>query len=102
MRRRGTPHKLGVQVVHSNRVRQLLAQLLDVATPTLRDLADEAGVTYFAIRSYKRAERIPPADVLRRLAAAMRKRGGQMAKAAATFERLAGEQRAQPKTRGKP
>ena len=93
LRKRGrSPKLIGVQVGHTNRVRHMLAQLLDVATHTLRDLAKEAGISYFAIRSYRRAERMPSPPVLRRLAAAMRKRGGQLAKAATRFEQLAREQ----------
>lgn len=98
------PRKLGLSKLDStpNRVRQMLAKLLDVATHTLRDLAQEAGISYFAIRSYRRGAHMPSSDVLRRLAAAMRKRGGALAKAAATFERLAREQGRTPRTRGKP
>jgi hypothetical protein len=80
----------------------MLAKLLDVATHTLRDLADEAGLSYFAIRSYRRAERMPSPAALHRLAAAMRKRGGALAKAAATFERLAREQERTPQRRRTP
>lgn len=95
--------KLGLSKLDStNRVRQMLAQLLDVATSTLRDLADEAGVSYFAIRSYRRGAHMPSSAVLKRLAAAMRARGGQVAKAAATLERLAREQGRTPQPRGKP
>jgi len=79
----------------------MLAQLLDLATPTLRDIAKEAGVSYFAIRSYRRAERTPTPAVLKRLAEAYRKRGGQLAEAAAVFEQLSREQRRSPPRRGK-
>ena len=82
------------------RVRPVLVQLLDLATPTLRDLAREAGITYHAARAYRKGARTPSPAVLRRLAAAMRKRGGQLAKAAATFERLAREQDRTPHPRG--
>jgi transcriptional regulator with XRE-family HTH domain len=70
----------------------MIMQLLDLATPTLRDLAAEAGITYHAARAYRKGQRTPSAVVLRRLAAAMRKRGGQLATAAEKFEQLARDQ----------
>lgn len=71
-------------------------QLLDLATPSLRDVARDAGVSYFAIRQYRRGQRTPSPDVLRRLAKALRHRGDGLARAAALFEAAPREQTRTP------
>lgn len=98
MTRKGRVPKL----VTPKRVRIVLMKLLDLATPTLRDLAHEAGISYHAARAYRKGQRTPSPAILKRLAAAMRARGGQLVKAAATFERLAREQGRTPQPKGKP
>ena len=47
----------------------MLRNMLDL--PTLRDLAREAGISYFAIRQYRQGQRTPPPTVLARLAQAL-------------------------------
>jgi transcriptional regulator with XRE-family HTH domain len=67
----------------------MLTKGLNVATPTLRDLARAAGVSYFAIRQYRRGQRTPSATVLRRLARVLRDRGGKLGKLADELEAVA-------------
>jgi transcriptional regulator with XRE-family HTH domain len=48
-----------------------------------------AGVSYFAIRQYRRGQRTPSAVVLKRLARALRKQGGKLGKLADELEAAA-------------
>ncbi len=68
----------------------MLAKVLDYVAPTLREVAREAGISYEAIRSYRKSLRTPPPAVIRRLAAVLRARGGRLAKLAAQLEQLGG------------
>jgi AcrR family transcriptional regulator len=69
----------------------LLAQVLDFAAPSLREIARDAGISYGAIRHYRKAKRTPPPAVIRRLAAVLRARGGKLRTLAAELERLGGK-----------
>jgi len=69
----------------------MLANVLDAVAPTLRDVAREAGISYEAIRSYRKGLRTPPAPVVRRLAKVLRARGGKLQQLADQLERQAGE-----------
>ncbi len=69
----------------------MLATVLDAVAPTLREVAREAGISYEAIRSYRKGLRSPPAAVIRRLANALRARGGKLQQLADQLERQAGE-----------
>ncbi len=69
----------------------MLAQVLDYAAPSLREIAHDVGVTYRAMQSYRKGQRTAPPAVIRRLAAALRARGGKLKTLAAQLERLSGE-----------
>ena len=69
----------------------MLAKVLDYAAPTLREVARDAGISYEAIRSYRKGLRTPPPAVIKRLAGALRARGGKLRTLAAQLERLGGE-----------
>ncbi len=69
----------------------MLANVLDAVAPTLRDIAREAGISYEAIRSYRKGLRTPPAAVVRRLVKVLRARGGKLQQLADQLERQAGE-----------
>ena len=68
----------------------MLATVLDAVAPTLREVAREAGISYEAIRSYRKGLRSPPAAVIRRLAKVLRARGGKLQQLADQLERQAG------------
>ena len=56
----------------------MLARVLDFAAPTLREVAAQAGISYSAIRQYRKGKRTPPPVVIRRLAAVLWARGGKL------------------------
>jgi len=64
----------------------MLAKVLDYAAPSLKVLAKQTGVTWFAIRQYRRGQRSPPPAVIRRLAGVLRARGGKLRTLAAQLE----------------
>jgi transcriptional regulator with XRE-family HTH domain len=68
----------------------MLANVLDYAAPTLREVARDAGISYEAIRSYRKGLRTPPPAVIKRLAVVLRARGGRLTKLAAQLERHSG------------
>ena len=72
-------------------IRRMLQQALKAAIPTQPQLARMAGVSYSALRSYRRGERLPPAAVLRRLAQALGVQGKQLVRLAAQLERAAAQ-----------
>lgn len=72
----------------TTRLRQMLAKVLDFAAPSLREIAAQAGISYSAIRQYRKAKRTPPASVIKRLAKVLRDRGGKLGKLASELERL--------------
>lgn len=67
----------------------MLRKALKAATPTLRQLAEDAGVTYSAVRLYVRGKRTPDSNVLARLVKALRARSGRLAKLADELEAAA-------------
>ena len=69
----------------------MLANVLDYAAPTLREVAAQAGISYEAIRSYRKGLRSPPPAVIKRLAVVLRARGVKLQTLAAQLERLSGE-----------
>jgi transcriptional regulator with XRE-family HTH domain len=66
----------------------VLRKGLKLAIPTLRDLAHEVGVSYASMRAYVRGARVPSPKVMRRLVAALRKRGRSLETLADTLEQL--------------
>ena len=69
----------------------MIATLLDYVAPTLREVAAQAGISYSAIRQYRKGKRTPPPAVIRSLAKVLRARGGKLRTLAAQLERLSGE-----------
>jgi transcriptional regulator with XRE-family HTH domain len=67
----------------------MLRKALDAATPSLREIAREAGVSYHAIRLYRAGIRTPKPKALQALIRALRKHTGQVAKAIDELERAA-------------
>ena len=78
-------------------VRRMLEQALKGATPTLRDIARDAGLSYPAVRMYVRGHRTPKPAVIAQLVRALRGRSAKLAKLAAQLETAA-----RARTRGKP
>jgi len=80
-----------VSKLATHRLRTMLATVLDLATPTLREVAAQAGISYHAIRQYRLGQRTPPPAVIRRLAGVLRARGGKLRGWADQLERQSGE-----------
>jgi transcriptional regulator with XRE-family HTH domain len=72
-------------------VRRMLVKALKAAIPTQPELARAAGITYSALRQYRKGQRTPKPDVLRRLARALRQQGGKLAKLAKQLDDAAGQ-----------
>jgi len=70
----------------SNRLRPVLVTALKSATPSLRQIARRAGVSYPAVRMYVRGHRTPAPAVVQRLARALRAQGKRLAKLADKLE----------------
>ena len=68
-------------------VRRVLVKALDAATPSLKDLAANAGISARAIRAYRYGKRTPSPKVLRALVTALRKQSGRLAKVADELEK---------------
>lgn len=64
----------------------MLRKALKAATPSLREVAQSAGLTYHAIRLYQAGTRTPAPDVVRRLAKALRGQSRELAKLADELE----------------
>jgi transcriptional regulator with XRE-family HTH domain len=75
------------------RVRRVLAQALDAATPTLRDIARSAQLGYEALRKYRLGDRTPTAETLRQLARALRHQAQRVLRFAEHLEREADRNR---------
>ncbi len=71
-------------------LRRMLTKALKAAIPTQPEIARAAGITYSALRSYRRGERTPPPVVLRRLARALRQQSGKLSRLARELEAVAG------------
>ena len=67
----------------------MLQKALDSSTPTLRDLAAQAKVSYHAMRQYRLGARTPSAVTLRRLARVLRRQAKGLERHAAALEKLA-------------
>jgi len=67
----------------------MLRKGLKLAVPTLRDLANEVGVSHASMRAYVTGARMPSPEVLQRIVRALRSRGAQLAKLADELERAA-------------
>ena len=74
-------------ITGSDLLRPLLSKALDVATPTLREIARDAGVSYGAIRMYRAGQRTPSPKVRRAIVAALRKQSRRLAKLADELEK---------------
>ena len=66
----------------------MLVKGLDTATPTLRDLARQVGVSYGALRAYRLGTRTPSPRVLRKLIGALRGQAGRLTKVAKALEQV--------------
>jgi AcrR family transcriptional regulator len=69
----------------------MLAHVLDFIAPSLREIAREAGISYGAIRHYRKAKRTPAPAVIQRLVKVLRARGGKLQQLADQLERQIGE-----------
>jgi transcriptional regulator with XRE-family HTH domain len=67
----------------------MLRKALDAATPSLREIAREAGISYHAIRLYRAGIRTPKPKALQALIRALRKHTGQVSKLVDALERAA-------------
>jgi transcriptional regulator with XRE-family HTH domain len=72
-----------------NKVRRLVQRALDTATPTLRDLAGRAKLSYHAVRQYRLGARTPGRSVLRKLARVLRKQARDLLREADRLDRVA-------------
>jgi len=68
-------------------VRRVLVKALDAATPSLKDLAANTGISARAIRAYRYGKRTPSPKVLRALVTALRKQSRRLAKLADELEK---------------
>ena len=80
--------KFGTSQVHQ-KVRRMLKHALEAAIPTQPELAKAAGISYHALRQYRKGLRTPPPDVIRRIARALRQHGGKLQALADELERTA-------------
>ena len=53
-------------------------QALRALAPSLRDIADETGLSYATLKAWSAGHRTPHGDNLRRLADALERRGGEL------------------------
>ena len=74
----------------------MITQALEAAIPTQAELAKAAGISYHALRQYRKGERTPPPAVVRRIARALRGHGARLAKLADALE-VASTQRGKTK-----
>jgi len=73
------------------RLRTLLHKAIEAAFLKQPELARAAGISYHALRQYRKGKRTPSPEVVRRIAKALREQGGKLKKLAAELERLGGE-----------
>lgn len=71
---------------HSNRLRHMLSNALSAASPTQADLARAAGISYHALRQYRKGERTPSPAVVRRIAQALRAQAERLTRMAGDLE----------------
>lgn len=67
-------------------LRRVLVKVLEHATPSLRELARQAGISYRAIRAYRSGQRTPPPQVLRKITAALRRHSARLQRMASELE----------------
>jgi transcriptional regulator with XRE-family HTH domain len=69
----------------------LLHKAIEAAFLKQPELAKAAGISYHALRQYRKGQRTPSPEVVRRIAKALREQGARLRKLAAELERLGGE-----------
>ena len=77
----------------------MLKQALETAIPTQPELAKAAGISYHALRQYRKGERTPSPAIIRRIAQALRSHGARLTRVADELEAAAERT---PRTRRKP
>ncbi len=70
-------------------VRLVLRKALDDSTPTLRDIARSARVSYHAMRQYRLGARSPSPAIVRRVARVLRQRAKKLQQHATALDGLA-------------
>ena len=65
----------------------LIPDALDAASPTLRDIAEDAKASYASIRAWRLGTRTPTPDGQRKLAQALRKHAKRLDRFADRLER---------------
>ncbi len=68
------------------RLRHLLHKAIEAAFLKQPELARAAGISYHALRQYRKGQRTPAPAVIRRLAQALRQQGKRLAQLAAELE----------------
>ncbi len=71
----------------------MLKKALEAAIPTQPELARAAGITYHALRQYRKGLRTPSPDVVQRIARALRAQGGKLVRLAGELERASRTQK---------
>jgi len=69
----------------------VLHKAIEAAFLKQPELARAAGISYHALRQYRKGKRTPSPEVVRRIAKALREQGGKLKKLAAQLERLGGK-----------
>jgi transcriptional regulator with XRE-family HTH domain len=72
-------------------IRTVVAQVLNVLAPPLRQIAAELGVSASALRRYRLENRTPDAEVVARLVGVLRRRGRAMESLADRLEATIGK-----------
>lgn len=67
----------------------LIKRVIEEGTSSVRDLADAAGLSYDALRSWSVGRREPQSESLRQLASGLRKRRDELDKLAEELEKAA-------------
>lgn len=73
---------------HDPHLRELIQRVLDEAPFSMRQLAEEAGISYDAIRSWAADRRTPRPENLEQLAEALERRGARLQKIAEEVRRV--------------
>lgn len=72
-------------------IRMAVQNVLQQAPLTMRQLAEEAGVSYGALRGWAIGRRVPDAESVERLGSALRRRAERLQELAKQLERTSGE-----------
>jgi transcriptional regulator with XRE-family HTH domain len=75
----------------------MLKEALKAAIPTQPELAKAAGITYHALRQYRKGLRTPSPEVIRRIARAIRQHGGKLQQLADALEAASQERNKKPR-----